>query len=484
MTDLATIARKFIAAAFEELRKENAIPTSTTHRNLKADVDFNMMGLRTLPEYTALEAAVVSIAAEGLPGDDIIGPETYVLRAVDGMLELAIKDCAWAGSYDPDSEPVSNAISEFVGVVHGEPYHAVVARHVSHLDTESGREITIDDITFVPERQQDLLTRVRHEIPDADQVWDRRSRLAYSPPHGLLIVKETVSGLDYHGGGHGSRRLDDFLAALRFLKGTTASGNFEVTGADKQATASPALLHHLLSDHTVPLSRRTVRLTGNEGPALAAITKLVDDSYPPGEGLVFSSFGQAIKRFSNLDHTSDLFGQLVTLATALEGALIGENGGEGLTLRLLTRTTALLADENDPAETMFSELQILYGLRSKAVHGGQLTVSKLRKDLAKMPCVPQNLHEDQWLFQLACAVDRLNDIVRRALLARMCLASGSSPLWPIVGGEQVKVDALLTSDSIRTEWKAHWRNKLEAIGAGEAATRVTVPSYSLGPDDR
>jgi len=71
---------------------------------------------------------------------------------------------------------------------------------------------------------------------------------------------------------------------------------------------------------------------------------------------------------------SNPYEQLVDLATALEAALIGaERETEGLTLRLRSRVAALLATDDDPARALFDDVNHLYGLRSKLVHGGQIT---------------------------------------------------------------------------------------------------------------
>ncbi|MGW2661902.1 hypothetical protein ACWCW7_13135 [Nocardia tengchongensis] len=485
MSELGPIARGFIEAAFKSMRNENAIPTSGTRRRLKAGVDFSILDVQKLPEYGSLATAIVSKAPQGLPPEgDIIAPAYVVGRVIEAFLEHCVAECSWVDSYDAQGSQVDEAIDQLEDTVSGQPFDIVVARHVSHLVTESGAEVEIDGVTVVPESLEDPKTRIRREIPDSHHSWDRKATLAYRPPHGLLIAREQVFGVDYHGGYSSRQLLDRFLLAVCLLKGSTADGNFEIVGASKRVTGSPALIDHLISDRDVPLSRRTVRLDGNEGPALAALTQLVEDSRPKGEGLVFSSFGSALKKFSELDHTTDLFEQLVSLATALEGGLIGSNEGEGLTLRLCTRATAILAHDDEPAEVLFEELKRLYNLRSKAVHGGELELKALRKELRGLPSVPRDVDDDDWLFQLTCAVDRLRDIVRRALLARMCLASGAEPIWPFRDGNKLKVDAVLSNDAQRAAWRSHWRDMLESMGAGEAARRLTAPVYSLGPEDR
>lgn len=73
--------------------------------------------------------------------------------------------------------------------------------------------------------------------------------------------------------------------------------------------------------------------------------------------------------------------------------------------------------------------KVLCRLRSKLVHGGSMTL--------KSPA-----QGDPLAVHLACrrrrngempayVAERLRDPVRRAILARTCLASGDTPLWPL-----------------------------------------------------
>ncbi len=71
------------------------------------------------------------------------------------------------------------------------------------------------------------------------------------------------------------------------------------------------------------------------------------------------------------------------------------------------------------------------------------------------------------------AADRMREIVRRAILARLCLAetrNGVEPLWPL--GGSTPVDAILADDATRAAWRAHWRDRLAELGAGSAAEKA------------
>lgn len=72
--------------------------------------------------------------------------------------------------------------------------------------------------------------------------------------------------------------------------------------------------------------------------------------------------------------------------------------------------------------------------------------------------------------EIALAVDRLRDLVRRAILARLFLACTSDPVWPLSG--RTPVDEILVDDTNRGRWRSTWRTGLAEIGAPNAADRA------------
>lgn len=485
MSEFRSTARAFVKAAFVRLEAEGAIPTSQYHQHLQAHVDFNWAALEELPEYENLKGAVIQAAPEGMPPVDALpGPDFAMSLLGASFLELCVQECAAAENYNPDSDHVTAAIEQFSEILNGEPYAIVVARHVSHLTTASGNELEINGVTIVPEEHQDLRTRIRREIPAAEHAWKRIPPDPYRPPHGLLIVRNAMSGVEYYGASDGGGTLDRFLLTVCLLTGANALATYEVTGTSSRISASPARFDFLFRDTHVTKVRRTARLSGQEGPALAALSDLIDASLPDASDYALSSFGGSLKRFQHLDDTTNEFEQIVELATALEGIILGANEGEGLTLRLCTRTAALLAHDDDPASALFEDLKVLYNLRSTIVHGGDLKVAALGKELNKMSCVPSAQEESRDIVRLGYAVDRLRDIVRRTILARMCLAAGETPRWPFRDNGKTKVDVVLADDANRIAWRAHWRGMLNELGAGMAGERSRPPVYSLGAEDR
>lgn len=156
-----------------------------------------------------------------------------------------------------------------------------------------------------------------------------------------------------------------------------------------------------------------------------------------------------------LTKQEDVYEDLVDLATALEAILAGgETDNEGLALRLRNRAAALLAADTDPARAIFGDVGLLYGLRSKLVHGGQIRVNDLKHDLRKLSTMPADAVDQRFGVALGYGGDRMRDLVRRAILARLCLtaapnaegdADARDPAWPFVGS--TPVDPLLSDDA-------------------------------------
>jgi hypothetical protein len=184
---------------------------------------------------------------------------------------------------------------------------------------------------------------------------------------------------------------------------------------------------------------------------------------------VFTSVGMAIHKFTMSFHAHAWYEQLVDLATALEAVISGTEKQDVL-LRLRTRASALLATTKDPAGAIFGDIGELYALRSALVHGGTLPTRELEKRIRRLSTVPSDAPGG---LAVAYAVDRLRDLVRRALLARFALAGCHPALWPLDRDEGV--DAKLTDDVARAQWRHAWHAELlsfDSEAAAEAAPRA------------
>jgi hypothetical protein len=485
--NLRPTSRAFIAAAFDVLTEQHVIPTPIFHPYVAVGRDYFGPDLMALAEFQALEAQLNETYPErfGEPHETREFASMYMF----GFLEACVVRCADAGSFDVNSQAVDESIDELLAVLKTMTYDVVCCRHVSHLTTANGGEVQIGDVTVVPEPEQwgGLIERIEHEIRGAPRAWNRIEPRPYDPPHSLLIIRETTDDHDpYEVDRRLSWRLERFLLLARLLAAGTVQSAYQVSGATTLiARGNPLmpLMRTFRKGLLDTLVRRTVRLTGKEGVAFAALGNLIDAAEVKREGMVATSFDVALSKF-NLSHSSDSpYEHLVDLATALEAVLIGAEGDtEGLTLRLRTRVATLLATQDDPARALFDDVRQLYGLRSKIVHGGQIRQKDLRKLIGRISTVPKGAAEDRFGVALGYAVDRMRDLVRRAILARLCLAAEPDPLWPFDG--ETAIDAILADDMRRTAWRERWHARLAALGVEYAADRPRSAVDFLSQEDR
>jgi len=484
--DLRPASRAFIAAAFDVLTEEHVIPTPIFHPYVAVGRDYFGDSIRALAEYRALEVQLNETYperfAEPLQRRRAEFAQTYMFS----FLEACVVHCARARSFDADSHAVDESIEELLTVLGTMTYGVACCRHISHLTTESGNEVQIGDVTVVPELEQwgGLVQRIQREISGAPRAWNRDQPRPYDPPHSLLIIRETTDDPDpYEVDNRLSGRLERFLLLARLLTAGTVQSAYEVGGTTTLIACMNPQMRIFRKGWLDALVRRTVRLTGNEGAAFAALGVLIDAADVKREGMVATSFDVALSKF-NRSHSSDSpYEHLVDLATALEAVLIGaEKDNEGLTLRLRTRVAALLATDDDTARALFDDVGQLYTLRSKIVHGGQIKLKELRKIVARISTVPPDAAEHRFGVALGYAVDRMRDLVRRAILARLCLAAEPDALWPFDG--ETAVDAILADDVRRAAWRQRWHARLAALGVEYAAGQPRSAVDFLSQEDR
>lgn len=105
-----------------------------------------------------------------------------------------------------------------------------------------------------------------------------------------------------------------------------------------------------------------------------------------------------------------------------------------------------------------------------------------RKIFARISTIPPDDAEHRYGIALGYAVDRMRDLVRRAILARLCLAAEPDPVWPLYG--DTPVDAFLADDAMRVAWRSRWRDRLAALGVETAADRPRSAVDFVSREDR
>jgi hypothetical protein len=338
--ELRSAGRALIAAAFAVLSDLHVIPPSAYDPYVAVGRDYeggNVMGLR---EYgtleSMLEAAYPERFAEPIKRGHGQFASTYIFR----FLEASVARCARQGEFDTATDAVKESLDELLAVLGTNAYEVVCCRHVCHLTTDSGREVQIGDVIVLaePEGFGGLTDRIQKEIPGAARAWNREDPRPYNPPHALLIIRNTTDDPhQYKVGEQLSLQLDHFLLVAHLLTAGTVQKTYEVVGTSTLVSRMNPMMRDFGTGSFAQLVRRTVRFSGEEGPAFAALSELITSAEVPHEGMVTTSFGIAFGKFSGA-YSSIWYENLVDLATALEAILIGDNKEtEGLTLRLRSR---------------------------------------------------------------------------------------------------------------------------------------------------
>jgi hypothetical protein len=482
--DLRSLCRAFVAAAFAVLAREHVLPTSVFHSHVAVGRDYFGGSVMSLTEFTVLEAGLDETYpgrfADPLTREYAEFANTYIFS----FLEACITRCAHAGSFTPDGPAIEESIDELLAVLEARTYEVVCARQVCHLTTTSGDEVQIGNVTIVPERDHsDLVDRIRDEIPGAPRAWNRDLPRPYGPPYALLIIRETTDDADHFAVARRlSQQLERFLLIARLLTAGTVRSGYEITGMTTLTAPMDPLMRGFDTGLRDTLVRRTVRLSGDQTPAFNALAAVISAADVKRDGIVAASLDVALTKFNGSHTISSPLEHLVDLATALEGVLIGENEGEGLTLRLCSRAAALLACDDDSGPVVFDDVNQLYVIRSKLVHGGTIAEKDLRKLFQRVSTVPAEDAERRFGVALAHAVDRMRDLGRRAILARLCLAESPEPRWPFTG--RTPVDAILADDVQRQSWRTHWRNRMAELGSSQAADRPQAAVDFISLEDR
>lgn len=147
--------------------------------------------------------------------------------------------------------------------------------------------------------------------------------------------------------------MERFLLLVRLLTAGTVQSYYEVTGTSTLISRMSPIMGTFRKGMLDSLVRRAIRITGEEGPAVAKLGELLRTVDVKREGMVATSFDVALDKFNRSHLPNSNFENLVDLATAFEAIMSGgESDNEALTLRLRSRAAALLATNRDLARSI------------------------------------------------------------------------------------------------------------------------------------
>ena len=288
------------------------------------------------------------------------------------LLEAAVANCSiQLETLDSSSHAAEETIAELISVLSELEVHVVVCRAVPHLATADGQSLSICDLEILPD--VDGREGIPRLIPLGASAFNRDPPFVFDPPEALVVARGQ-GGDTYRTASEVSARIDAFLLAIQLLYASTAWTAYEVQGPASLVDPTGARLRKAARDRSVV--RRTLRLKSEFGPPIDAITAMLTAARSVPDGMMFTSFGMAISRFIDSYASVDWDAQLLSLTTALEGALSGTETTDVI-LRLKTRAAALLSEPDDPASAIFDDIAKIYDLRSKLAHGGSYKVTKI-----------------------------------------------------------------------------------------------------------
>lgn len=480
---LRRAARAFIQDAFAVLKEDRVLPTPVFHPYVKVGRDYFGPDIMACATYKELESLLDQTYPERFADPRARRNPEFATTYIFSFLEACIARCASAGVFEPEREPVEDSINELLSVLNASQYEVVCCRVVAHLTTSSGSSVSVGDFEVFPESDERdaLLHKIAGEIPGAFAAFNREEPRPYDPPHCLISTRAQSDESDpYDVWRRLSGSVERFLLLVRLLTAGTVQSYYEVTGTSTLISRMSPIMGTFSKGMLDSLVRRTVRITGGEGPAVAKLGELLKTVDVEREGMVATSFDVALDKFNRSHLPNSNFENLVDLATAFEAIMSGgESDNEALTLRLRSRAATLLATNRDLARSIFDDIGLLYALRSKLVHGGHIKEKELRKIVGRISTVPS---EAAFGVAVAHAVDRMRDLVRRAILARVFLASDPDPVWPF--SNTAPVDALLSEDSTRAAWRRLFQEKVSALGMASVGDRPRAAVDFLSREDR
>lgn len=468
-TDLGDVAQAFLAAALAVLQHEHVVPPPRFCPFLQVGRDYFGDSLMALTEFAVFENAI----AERHPRfreDTPLGERDFANGYIFSFLESCVAEVTLHGEdLEHDAPSFSRCLDSLITAVDADSWEVACCREVSNLTTATGEPLKFDDVTVIPltappaGHGQEAAHTIAQVISHAQSSYGRTSPGGgWDPPHSIIVAR-AHSAEPFEAAKALSAQIERLLFIARLLHASTCDSLYEVQGETSLVRRfTPTLMHFRGSAGSLwapSMLPRTACLEPQDIMRFAGLAGVIEAAEKEPQGFLLSSFGMAKHKFQMSYHAHAWFEQIVDLSTALEAALSGTAKTDVL-LRLKTRASALLATDRDPAGAIFKDIGFLYDLRSRLIHGSGFSERGLDKALRSITTVPDDSLPGEAVEH---AVDRLRDLVRRALLARICLAACEPPLWNL--DEDQGVDALLADASTRKTWCSKWRDVLRSFDA-------------------
>lgn len=472
-------AAAFVVDAFELLAKDRVIPRSAFAPGVAVGRDYEGLPIMRLPSFEHLAALLKAAFPERFVDPTEGRPEIaglYLFTLLEACVDRSAPDDDVAAVYST----AVVAFDELLTSLRAAETAVVVCRFVADLTTVGEETLDFGNIEVIPTpfkaelRRRTVRGAIKAAIPSATSIaWHDEDFMGHRGA--TVVARGNEVGNPFRIAGDVSARIDRFLLLVCLATAGTIRSRYEVSGGAERLGRLGASKRSFQGGGEDGLIVRTAVLDHPLIEGINGLGELLDQARIVPDGVLITAFDMSLTMFVRSHAASNWTAQIVDLATALEAALLGSKSNDaGPTLQLRMRASALLWTPTDPASTIFEDVKHLYDLRSRLVHGSTLKVKDIRKVLGKISTVPVDA---PFAVAAAFAVDRLGDIVRRSLLARIALAAGADPPWPI--GSEVSVEQLLSDDQSRAAWRDHIRHILDAVGCGSVMEQAIPAGDSL-----
>ncbi len=452
---LRQAAATFLDAAFEDMREMKILPRSRFEPWIRVGHQYTSQIVSNSGSYRELQTALNLFYPakfdEGLPGKERslpILPHMSILPLLEGSIANATLT---SEPYSSQSSSVIKCINEFLELLNGTAPKKIYAWLVPHCFVASQVKIgLINSETYTDKRSTEKA--ILQKFPGV--VLPEDYSYSFPEPQTLFYLEGNNTNFSEESSASYAQ-LYALVTSIRLATGATSQRILEINGYPSIVHLHPPYVYeHITSDAWL---RRVGEITVDVARGIKAFMELMDDVQPT------SSLAIAIARFNKSFEGAPWHTQLIDLSVALEASL-GSSDTNEISLRLRSRASALLATSVDSEKQIYSDVKVMYGLRSNLVHGNELTSKKIEREIAKIPSSRSTLTPGLPGITVELMVDRCRDIVRRSIITRLVL--NKNGFW--LRKESFDVDSEIVQPAIREKWRTCCAEFINEIGLPDA----------------
>lgn len=465
----------FLIDAEASLTREHVLPRPRYAPWIKVGADYFGPDLARLPTFKRLESAIEATDDRFTEGA-ALGDRDFASRYAFSALEYYVARRTRGDVAAVES--AYEALREGLSV----PCTMASAWAVTDITTSAADSLRIAGVQV--HRLPEVGAGARAEIAEllrevfgerADGLDQDRLPHPFSDAALLVATHHTSKTFEADAVPASSMRIRDVVLAVRLLHAATVHNVYEIRGGTASVGHGEPTIYEFEGAGQGMMSaglegRRAVRLTHNDEAGISTVIALLHAQL--GTDAEPSSLHTAVSRYQ-MSHNKHVWSdKIIDLSIALEASLAGDRNTE-ITLRLQSRAAALLATAQDPETALFDDVRHFYALRSRMVHGSAPNAKAMEKLLRKISRIPQGEHFNR--FWLDAVTDRLRDIVRRAILARLVITAQAPELWP---RDDAGLDRTILTTEGKNALRSAWRMPLLDLGQ-TAAIEAAPPLKAL-----